>query len=291
MSINGVSRQDAKNAKNAVGDQAFFASSAPSRDTLPLSLPVSVVMIAKDEEQNIEAALASVEGAVEVVVIVDEESADATFEICRRFTQRVYQRPWTGYALQKQAAIDLAAGPWVFLLDADERVTPELAGEIKNVVERHLAGEDGDVSGYYAARRNYFLGKWIRHGGWWPDYTVRLFRKDQARIEPRRVHERVVVDGKTGYLKHPFEHYTYRSLAEFEKKMQRYSTLSAEEFFIKRPQRVGIFSIVVRPVAAFLKMYILRGGFLDGIHGLILASLYACNTFLKYAKAWEKRAG
>jgi glycosyltransferase involved in cell wall biosynthesis len=284
MSEKDVSREDAKAAKD---DQTLFAS---SRETPGAALPVSVVMIAKDEEQNIEAALMSVEGADEIVVIVDVESADRTNEICRGFTKRVYLRPWTGYALQKQAAIDLAAGPWVFLLDADERVTPELAVEIKEVVERHAAGRGGGVFGYYAARKNYFLGRWIRHGGWWPDYTVRLFRKDGARMEPRRVHEKVVVEGETGYLKHPFEHYTYRNLAEFERKMQRYSALSAEEILIKR-RSVGVFSIVVRPVAAFLKMYVLRRGFLDGMHGLILALLYGCYTFLKYARAWEKRLG
>jgi glycosyltransferase involved in cell wall biosynthesis len=246
-------------------------------------------MIAKDEEQNIEAALASVAGADEIVVIVDVESSDATAEISGRFTERVYLRPWTGYAAQKQAAIDLAAGPWVFLLDADERVTPELAREIGQAVERHASGGGGGVFGYYVARRNFFLGRWIRHGGWWPDYTLRLFRKDRAHVQPRLVHERVVVDGETEYLKHPFEHYTYKNLAEFEKKMQRYSALSADELVIKRTRRAGVFSIVVRPAATFLKMYILRGGFLDGMHGLILALLYGFSTFLKYAKAWEKR--
>ena len=131
---------------------------------------------------------------------------------------------------QKQLAVDYATGPWVLLLDADERVTPELKKEIvgKTSPLSSLPASH-DFYGFYLPRKNFFLGKWIRYSGWWPDYTLRLFRKDKASLEDREVHEKVIIDGPTAYLKNPLEHYTYRTIADFLRKMENYSTLAARE--------------------------------------------------------------
>lgn len=243
--------------------------------------PVSVVIITKDEEQNIEDALKSVSDAQEIIV-VDAFSADKTVEICRKYTDKVYQLEWQGFARQKQTAVDYAKGQWVLVLDADERVTPELKSEIVQAIS------NTDSSGFYIPRENYFIGKWIKHGGWWPDHTLRLFRKDKGRFEIREVHEKVVVDGKTSHLKNPLKHFTYRSMSDFIARAENYSTLAARELK-KKGRCAGVFSLTVKPLATFLKMYFLRLGFLDGTRGLILAVLYGYYTFLKYAKTWESR--
>lgn len=243
--------------------------------------PVSVVIVTKNEEINIEDALKSVEGAEEIIV-VDSYSTDRTVEICKKYTEKVFRHEWEGYAPQKQRAVDYAEGKWVLILDADERVTPELKAEIKGKIS------DTDFSGFYIPRESYFIGKRIKHSGWWPDHTLRLFIKDNGRLEHREVHEKVVVQGKTGYLKNPFKHYTYRSISDFTKKMENYSTLAAREIG-KKSGSAGLFSLTVRPLCTFLKMYLLRRGFLDGVRGLMLAVLYSYYTFLKYAKTWEKK--
>ena len=242
-------------------------------------IPVSVVIVTKDEETNIEDALRSAAGAQEIVV-VDSFSSDSTVGICRRYTDKVFQHTWTGYARQKQMAVDHAQGPWVLILDADERITPELRDEIARALQ------NADCEGFSMPRRNYFLGRWIQHSGWWPDRTLRLFKKDSGGIEDRDVHERVVVNGRVGQLNAPLEHYSYRNISDYIRKMEVYSTLAAQE--IRKKGRPGIFSLLLRPFFTFFKMYVLRLGFLDGVHGLVLAVLYGYYTFLKYAKAWEQ---
>lgn len=245
-------------------------------------LPISVAIITKNEEKNIEDALKSIADADEIVV-VDAFSDDRTVELCKKYTDKVFQHEWQGYSRQKQIAVDAAAGPWVLILDADERVTPELKKEIADTVASTAS------DGFYLPRKNYFLGKWIRHSGWWPDHTLRLFKKDKGRLEPREVHEKVVLDGDAGYLTHPLTHYTYWSISDFIKRMEHYSSLSAKEIR-KSAGRAGLFSLTIRPLATFLKMYVIRRGFLDGRRGLILAGLYAFYTFIKYAKTWENRS-
>ena len=257
---------------NARGDKKLF--------------PVSVVIVTKDEEKNIEDALKSVADADEIIV-VDSFSTDRTIELCRAYTDKIFQHEWQGFARQKQLAVDYAKGPWVLLLDADERVTPELKKEIAgktpsgaSLVTPH------DFSGFYLPRKNFFLGKWIRHSGWWPDYTLRLFRKDKASLEDREVHEKVIIDGPTASLKNPLEHYTYRTIADFLRKMENYSTLAAREIR-KTSGGPGMFSVALRPAFTFIKMFFFRLGFLDGAYGLLLALLYSYYTFLKYVKDWE----
>ncbi|MEW6066689.1 MAG: glycosyltransferase family 2 protein [Nitrospirota bacterium] len=243
-------------------------------------LPLSIIIVTKDEEKNIGEALESIKGASEIVIL-DAFSTDRTLEICREYTDKIYQVEWQGYARQKQKAIEFAKGPWIFILDSDERFTESLWEEITNTILNN-----NQYSGFYLPRKNFFLSKWIKHGGWWPDYTLRLFIKEKAFVEDRRVHEKVAVNGKVGYLKNHLKHYTYRTISDYIKKMDRYSSLSAEEL---KGKGVGfsMSKLIFHPLSTFSKMFFLRQGFMDGIHGFILATLYSFYTFLKYLKLWE----
>ena len=246
---------------------------------------ISVAVITKNEEQNIRACLESVRWADEIVV-VDNGSNDETLQICRDFQARVYEEEWKGFSRQKNSAIEKTRNEWVLSLDADERVSPALQQEIKEVLDR---GPSTD--GYFIARKNFFLGRWIEHCGWYPDYNLRLFRKSRGRFQERAVHERVEIEGKVGYLKHPLEHYTYRSLNDFFQRMNGYSTLAAREMR-NEGKKYRFFDVFFRPPFTFLQMYLLRAGFLEGYLGFLLAVLYSFYTFAKYIKLkelWEER--
>ncbi len=245
-------------------------------------IPISVAIVTKNEEENIRDALESVKD-FEDIVVVDAFSKDRTVEISRIYTERIYQHEWPGYSSQKQRAVDYTQGEWVLILDADERVTPGLKSEMVEGIA------SSRFSGFYLPRRNYFLGTWIRHSGWWPDYTLRLFRKTVSRVEHREVHEKVAVKGPVGYLGEPLEHYSYRSLSEYLGKMEIYTTLAAKELHTRKPTSL-IRSMVLNPPLVFLKMFLVRQGFRDGTRGFLLAVLYGSYTFLKYAKAWEARS-
>ncbi|MBI4698866.1 MAG: glycosyltransferase family 2 protein [Nitrospirae bacterium] len=238
---------------------------------------LSIAIITHNEEGNIRDALESVRWAEEIVVI-DANSSDRTQDICREYTDKVYSFEWAGFSAQKNKAVSLTTQPWVFVLDADERFTDALKEEVTG-----LLGGNPSMEGYYVSRKNYFAKKWIRHGGWWPDHTLRLFRREKGVFESREVHESVKVNGETGYLKNPIEHYTYKDIDDFLKRMQDYSTLSAKELY-KKGRRANILDIVVRPVATFIRMYFLQLGMLDGFYGIILACLYSVYTFKKYSK-------
>jgi len=243
-------------------------------------LPVSVVIVTHNEERNIREAFQSIKGAAEIVVI-DAFSTDKTLDICREYTDKIYQKEWQGYAKQKQTGIEHASSKWVFILDSDERFTDSLWKEIEAIVS-----SDDKYSGYYVPRKNFFLGTWISHGGWWPDYTLRLFLREKAFMQERSVHEKVIVQGGAGYLTNHLEHYTYRTVSEYIKKMDIYSTLSAQELK-EKGVRPGALKLVVHPLFTFFKMYFFRSGFMDGTYGLALAVLYSYYTFLKYLKLWE----
>jgi glycosyltransferase involved in cell wall biosynthesis len=241
---------------------------------------LSATIITYNEEKNIRDCLESLTWTDEIIV-VDSFSTDRTLEICQEYTDRIYRERWKGYARQKNSALEKVSFPWILSIDADERVTPELKEEIAGILE------DADkVDGYYLPRRNFFLGRWIRHGGWYPDYTVRLFKKGKGRFVPRKVHESAVISGTTGYLKNPLEHYTYKSVSEFLKRMDRYSTLSAREYF-ERGRRASPVRILVAPLLTFVRMYIIQRGFLDGYLGFLLSVLYSYYTLTKYAKLKE----
>lgn len=236
---------------------------------------VSVAIITRNEVLNIRRCLESLKWASEIVM-VDQFSEDGTVEAAASYGARIVQEPWHGFAAQKNIAVDHATKPWVLCIDADERVTEELRCEIEQVLER-----DGPADGYFIARKNYFCGRWIRYGGWYPDYSMRLFRKGLGRFETRAVHEKVVVKGKVGYLKHPFEHFTYTSVGDYLLRMERYSGLAAGEMR-RSEKRARWTDLVFRPLFTFAKMYGLKLGFLDGRAGFFLAVSYAYYTFLKY---------
>ena len=241
---------------------------------------LSVVIITHNEEENIRECLESVQWADEIIV-VDSDSSDKTEKICGTFGVSFIKEAWKGFALQKNSAIEKATRDWILSIDADERVTPELREEITAIME---SGNPKD--GYFIARKNFFLGRWIRRCGWYPDYNLRLFQKGKGLFGVREVHEAVKLDGAAGHLQFPMEHHTYRSLEDFMKRLDRYSALAAKEL-LKEKKTYGIFHIVFRPAYTFVNMYLLRLGFLEGYYGFVLSVLYAFYTFLKYIKLRE----
>jgi glycosyltransferase involved in cell wall biosynthesis len=241
---------------------------------------ISVAIITKNEETNIRECLESLRFADEIVV-VDNGSTDKTREICRKYGARVFEEDWQGFARQKNSAVAKTRNRWVLNVDADERIPAALQEEIARVLDRN-----SPVDGYFLARKNYFLGKWIRRCGWYPDFNLRLFRKDRGRFEDREVHERVQVQGEVGYLQNPLEHFTYRSLSDFIQRVDRYSTLAAREMR-KEGRRFRYTDLFLRPPFTFMQMYLIRAGFLEGYFGVLLSILYSFYTFVKYSKLKE----
>lgn len=241
---------------------------------------VSLIVITKNEEANIADCLRSAD-FVDEAVVVDALSEDGTAEIASRLGARVIVEPWRGYAAAKNRALELAFGPWVLSLDADERLSPELKQEILRV----LSQTDPKVSGYLIPRRSLFLGRWMKASGFWPDYQLRLFLKEKARFEDVPVHESVKVLGDTGRLQFPIMHYAYLSLDQYFEKMLRYARLSAAQVAAKK--RVGMGSVFGHGLAMFMKRYIQKLGFLEGPQGFALALLSAFHESAKYLYAWE----
>ncbi len=242
---------------------------------------VSVVIIAYNDEPNIRACLESVTWADELIV-VDSYSTDATEKISREFTDRVYQHAFNGFGRLRNEAIAHASHDWVFSLDTDERATPELREEIRQLLAR---GAEADA--YFIPRKNYFLGRWIRGAGWYPDYRQpQLFRKSRMRYRDDLVHEGFELDGRVGYLTQHVLQYPFRDIDHYLAKMDRYSDLMARRM-VEEGRSFRAHQLVTHPTFTFFKMYLLRRGILDGMPGLILAGLYAYYTFIKYAKLWE----
>ena len=229
---------------------------------------LSVAIITKDSEKTIKECIDSAKFADEIVV-VDSGSSDKTVEICEKNRCKVIEKEWMGFAKQKQFAVDNCKNEWVFVLDSDEIITKELQEEIKKTLLKP------ECYGYFIARLNYFFGKAIRHCGLYPDRTLRLFDKTKGRFSSDSVHEKVVVEGKTGTLKNHMLHYAYDSIEEFIEKQNRYSSLN------KKPNRL---KALLNPTWTFFKIYFLKAGFLEGWHGFIIARLYSEYTFWKYIK-------
>jgi len=242
---------------------------------------LSVVVVTLNEAERLRACLESVAWADEIVV-VDAESDDKTATIAREFTDRVVVRPWPGYAAQKNTAIELATGDWILSLDADEVVSTELAADVGRILTAN-----GPADGYAVPRRNIFWGRWVRHGGLYPDWQVRLFRRTRGRFAARAVHESVSVDGRVERLAGHLEHRSYRDLGDFLARADRYATLAATEA-VAQGRRAGVGDLVLRPLGRFVVMYVVRGGFLDGWRGFLLASLYAYYVLIRAAKIWER---
>lgn len=242
--------------------------------------PLSAVVIALNEKNRIAACLESLAWADEIVV-VDSGSTDGTREIARGYTPKVVEIPWRGFGPQKQAAVDLAKHDAILNVDCDERVTAELAGEIGSILVA-----DGMLAGYSVPRRTFLGEKEIRHSGWYPDRTIRLFDRRRARYTNAAVHERVIVEGETGSLRHPLLHYSFSGVTDLFRKMERYTDLSARSMF-EEGRRCRPSDLAIRPVLAFLKAYVLKRGFLDGPEGLVVGVAGAVHVFTKYAKLRE----
>jgi glycosyltransferase involved in cell wall biosynthesis len=242
---------------------------------------LTVTVITRNEAANIEAALASVGWADEILVI-DSESTDDTAAIARRRATRVEVRPWPGYSPQKNYAASVASNDWILSLDADERVTPALAGEIQRI----LATEPRH-RGYRIPRVSHYLGRWIRGTDWYPDYQLRLYDRRAGEWNGRRVHESVALSSEPGRLSNDLQHYPYRDISDHLATIDRYTTLAAEQ--MRAEGRIpSVAGVALHPPFAFFRNYILRGGFTSGGAGLTVSILNSYYVFLKLAKARER---
>ena len=241
---------------------------------------VSATIITKNEAADIGDALASVAWADEIVV-VDSESTDDTVAIARRHTDRVVVRPWPGYAAQKNYAASIAANDWILSLDADERVTPALAEEIRSVLS-----QTAQNAAFRIPRVTWHLGRWIRSTDWYPDYQTRLYDRRRATWTGRYVHESVTAAGPTGRLHGELQHYAYRDIADHLETIDRYTTSAARQMH-EDGRHAGLMQLLGHPPLAFLRNYIARRGILDGAPGLIVSALNSYYVFLKFAKLWE----
>ena len=241
---------------------------------------LSVTIITLNEADHIAAAIDSARWADEVLV-VDCGSADGTVDIARARGAVVLCREWSGYVDQKNFAAERASHDWIFSLDADERITPALAAEV-----RALVATEPPMRGYRAPRVTYHLGRWIRTTDFYPDYQTRLYDRRAARWRGQYVHESVAVDGPVGRLRHELEHYSFRNLRDQLDRINHYTTLAARQMH-ESGRRSGPVHLLVHPPAAFVRNYLLRRGVLDGTAGLTISLMNAYSVFLKFAKLWE----
>jgi len=244
---------------------------------------ISSITIAKNEEANIARCLESLRACVdEIVILVDEESSDATLDIVKSFPNIIHKEvKWLGYAKTKQYGVSLCSNDWILWIDADEVITRELAEELST-----FKTSSPVFTAYTIPRKAIFLGRWIKHSGWYPGRVTRLFNKHDVKFSENDVHEYLLVKGKTGELNSDLEHYTDPNIHHYFRKFNRYTTLAAEEL-VKKGKSFSILDILIRPAVIFIKMYFLKLGFLDGIQGFILAVFSSAYVFTKYCKFWE----
>ena len=258
-------------------------------------MQLSVVIITYNEEANIGRTLASVQPLVSdgkgEIIVVDSGSTDRTSEIAKSFGAKVFIEEWKGYAAQKNSGIEKADGEWILSLDADEEVEKHLQSAIERTLTLY---PELRKSGYWLRRKNFFLGKWIKHGGFWPDRKLRLFKRGVGRFEERQVHETLRIEGDTKEIWHvkpifqgALLHHSYPTLSDYIEHMNRYSSLGAEMVVAKGKVRFSFVNIVLRPLFTFIYNYFFRLGFLDGREGLLLHLYHAVYVSWKYAKAWE----
>jgi glycosyltransferase involved in cell wall biosynthesis len=235
---------------------------------------LSVIIITKNEAENIRACLESVEWADEIIV-VDSGSSDATVEICREMGAQVHEHDWPGFGIQKNRALSYATNEWVFSIDADERVTPDLKAQLIKAME------DGSKDGFFVPRLSQFCGRFIRHSGWYPDYVLRLFKGTRGRFSDDMVHERVILEGVAGRLTSPLLHYSYLNETDVRRKTEQYAKAGALQM-LRKGKTATIADAPMRAGWAFVRAYFLRLGFLDGIAGFNVAMMNARTTYLKY---------
>jgi len=242
-------------------------------------MPISATIITLNEEKNIGDCLASLD-FVDEIIVLDSGSSDQTEELCRAYPKvRFYHQEWLGYGRQKNRAAELARHDLILNIDADERVSPQLRHSIEQFDNRSSTAAR-------MARENYFGRRWIRYCGWYPDYSIRLYDRRTSSFSERAVHESLQAAGTVATLAGNLVHYTYDGVGDYLERMDRYSTLAAEEYH-RAGKTAGLLQMLLKPFATFIKMYLLRRGFLDGRAGLVLSLLYAVYTFCKYAKLSE----
>ena len=249
-------------------------------------MKISVCLITLNEEANLARTLQSVmplvrDGQGEIIV-VDSGSADRTLEIAKSFGAQIFSEPWKGFAAQKNSAMKKGSGEWVLQLDADEALEPELAAELVREINA-----PGDAVGFFIPRKNFFLGRWVRHGGFYPDPKLRLIRRGAGKFEEYGAHPTIKVTGPTRHLKHALIHNAYPTLRGYIDHMNSYSSSGAEVAVAKGHRAFNLLNIVVRPKLTFIYNYFFRLGFLDGREGFLLHAYHAVYVSWKYAKAWE----
>ena len=241
---------------------------------------VSLVMIVKNEEKNLAKCLNSVENLVDEIVIVDSGSTDKTIEIAKTFGAKIFKREFDSFSNQKNYALSIATNEWVLHLDADEVLSKELVEEIKFVII------NTKLDGFYLIRTNFFLGKQMKYSGINKEYRLRLAKKSVSKYVGGIIHEELIVNGKVGKLKNIMIHNSYPTISSYFNKLEQYTTLGAKKL-LETNKKAKVIDIVFKPPFEFIKRYILKCGFLDGIRGFIWAVLYAFYTFIKYIKLWE----
>jgi len=243
---------------------------------------ISATIIVFNEEHNIADVCGTLDWADEIV-IVDSFSTDKTVEIAKKYTDKIYFREFRGYKDKHEFADAQTTGDWIFWIDADERVTPELRNSIEKL---RRTSDDERADGYKIARKTFIFGQWVKHCGWYPDYQMRLYRKEKSCWDGIAPHQTARVRGRIERLDGEFLHYTKHSLSEYHAVTERYAGLAAE-FLANQGLQVGAFGIFGKTIAAFIRTYLLKQGFRDGVVGMIISLFTAYGVFLKYAKIWE----
>lgn len=251
------------------------------------NISVSFVFITYNEEKNIGRALESIKNIADEIIILDSGSTDKTLEITSKYGAQIYHNKFADFASQKNMAVSYAAKDYIFVLDADEELTPGLKEWIADFKALKLESRFYEAAGFYAPRKSSFLGRWINYSGWFPDYTLRLIKRGAGAFKKARVHESLEVDGAVIKIdKHNYmRHYTYESLEQYFDKFNSYTSLAARDL-LDRGAKPSAAKIMINPVFGFVKQYFIKRGFLDGFHGLLLAILSAFYVFVKYCKLY-----
>ncbi len=242
---------------------------------------ISAVLITRNEAVNVDDVLRSLSW-VDEIVVVDSGSTDGTPDLCRQYTDKVFRREWTGFVDQKNFAAQKASSDWILSLDADERPSAELIEEVQ------LLRRDGfHYAGYRIPRVTFFMGRWLRHGDWYPDYQLRVFDRRRGRWQGGRVHESVRLQGcEPGLLKGELLHFSYRSLSDYLRRLETYTSLAAADYY-DRLKTASYLKLLLDPSATFVKAYLLKRGFLDGVPGFMAAVMGSVSVYFKYAKLYE----
>jgi glycosyltransferase involved in cell wall biosynthesis len=253
---------------------------------MPARLPISVTIITLNEESHIQRAIESVQWAQEVIV-VDSGSTDRTVDIARSLGAQVVYHKWSGYGQQKNFAQSQASHDWVLNIDADEEVSPECRDEILHHLQE-ITSQNATIRGFLLPRKTFYLGRWIRHGGWYPNYLLRLAHRKYARWSEPHVHEQLLVEGETLKLNTPLHHYAFSSIEEQIQTNLRFARLGSQDL-IRKGKKPSLIKLILKPIGKFIETYWIKRGMLDGLPGLIISVNAAHSMFLKYAYLMESR--